>query len=133
MPGRTPQAADPADEATADSAAAGDEIAEGYEQLRRRELADGPDAWRYGRGLLAGRGMAAWLAAWSALAIPAAGTGGTGHAAPPASPGTQEGGETRTTGRASPPAGTGDDLVAVLAQMALAHVRTTPTTEGDSR
>jgi hypothetical protein len=93
-------------------------------------LADGPGTWRYGRGLVAGRGMAAWLAAWAALDIPAAGA--AGRAAHPVSPAPQEGGETSSTGCAPLPAGTSGDLVAVLAQMALAHARTTPT-EGDRR
>jgi len=117
----------------ADAATAADEITEGYEQLRRRVLADGPDAWQHGRGLVAGRGVAAWLAAWAALDIPAAGVGGAGRAAPLVSPAPQEGGETSSTGCASLAAGTGGDLVAVLAQMALAHARATPSSEGDPR
>jgi hypothetical protein len=49
---------------------AGDSVAlvAGYEQLRERVLCGEPDGWRLGHGVLATRGMAAWMGAWRALA-----------------------------------------------------------------
>jgi hypothetical protein len=70
-----------------------------YEQLRRQVLAGDPGGWRLGMGVVQHRGVTAWLRAWHALpaAAPAPGPA-------PARPGQ---------------AGTGDQLVAVLAGMAL--------------
>jgi hypothetical protein len=79
---------------------------DGYERLRERVLAGRPDGWRLGRGLLAGKGVAAWLAACATFTP--AGDVAAGPAARPARPivGARPG---------------ADELVAVLAQMALAH------------
>jgi hypothetical protein len=69
-----------------------------YEQLRRYALAGHADGHRLGLAVLVGRGVAAWMHAWDAL--PAT--------SPPPPP--------------PPPAGA-DQLVGVLAAMALAVVR----------
>jgi hypothetical protein len=73
---------------------------ERYEQLRRRALDGEPEGWRLGLGVLRQRGVAAWLRAWRTT-VPT----------PPAAP-------APTAGRAG-----SDELVAVLASMALAAAR----------
>jgi hypothetical protein len=78
---------------------------DGYERLRERVLTGRPDGWRLGRGLLAGKGVAAWIAACATF-TPA--RDAAGPADRPAQP------------IAGARAGA-DQLVAVLAQMALAH------------
>lgn len=104
-------------------------LAHGYERLRAQVLAGHTDAWRLGRGVLATKGMAAWICAW-----PTAGTGPE----PGATPGTQPQAPTLSTTTPSvsdPTGGGGDspacgpflpaataDIVAVLAAMTLAHV-----------
>jgi len=80
--------------------------------LRERVLAGRPDGWRLGHGLLAGRGVAAWIVACTAL-VPAATV-----AQPADRPASTTAASTRLDGRA----GT-EQLVAVLAEMALAHTR----------
>ena len=80
-------------------------LVDGYERLRERVLTGRPDGWRHGLGLLAGKGVAAWIAACATFTpTPDA----AGPADRPAQP----------TAGARPGA---DQLVAVLAQMALAH------------
>lgn len=80
-------------------------LVDGYERLRERVLTGRPDGWRLGRGLLAGKGVAAWIAACATF-TPA--SDAAGPADRPSQP----------TAGARPGA---DQLVAVLAQMALAH------------
>jgi hypothetical protein len=86
-------------------------LVDGYERLRERVLAGRPDGWRLGHGLLVGKGVAAWIAAGTALAP-----------APRVTPSAD-----RSTNVAPLSARTdsgrfgADQLVAVLAQMALAH------------
>ena len=70
-----------------------------YEQLRRRVLAGDPGGWRLGMGVVQHRGVPAWLRAWHTL--PAA---APVPCAAPARPAL---------------GGTGDQLVAALATMAL--------------
>jgi hypothetical protein len=80
-------------------AAAGDVTR--YEQLRQQVLAGEAGGWRLGLGVLQHRGVAAWLAAWDRLpALPA-------PAAPLSAP------------PARPAPGSGEQLVAALAAMAL--------------
>jgi hypothetical protein len=90
----------------------------GYERLRAAVLSSGADAWRLGHGVLAARGMVAWMAAFGALApSTAAGDarerGGAGRAG-------------SRVGASSPPAAAvvplpaAGEVVAVLAQMTLA-------------
>jgi hypothetical protein len=76
--------------------------AERYEQLRSRVLHGQADGWRLGLGVLAGRGMVAWIRAWASC--------------PPAP-------RTSASAAASvPPAGSPTaELVRVLAAMALAR------------
>ena len=77
--------------------------------MRERVLAGRPDGWRLGHALLVGRGVAAWIVACTALVPAATVTQPTHHPAAAAT-------STRLDGRA----GT-EQLVAVLAEMALAH------------
>jgi hypothetical protein len=86
--------------------------------------------------VLAAKGMAAWMAAWAAVEAAPPGPGATAGTAPqagaslsattpaPSAPGTR-GGDAGSTPACLPflPAGT-DQIVAVLAQMTLAHART---------
>lgn len=78
-------------------------VHDGYERLRAAVLGGQPDGFRLGHGVLATRGLVAWMRTASSLAVPA----------PSAS--------------SHPPAGEvvslpgADQLVAVIAQMALAH------------
>jgi hypothetical protein len=85
-----------------------------------------PDGWRLGHAVLAGKGMVAWIGAWTTLApapalAPAAGT----SAPDPTVPSTASLSTTSTpsadpsTALSSLPCA--GQLVAVLAQMALAH------------
>jgi hypothetical protein len=83
----------------------GAELDASYERLRAAVLGGQPDGFRLGHGVLATRGVVAWIAAVSSLAAP-----------PPAA-----------SERSHPPAGevvalpNTHKLVAVLAQMTLAH------------
>jgi predicted MFS family arabinose efflux permease len=70
-----------------------------YEQLRRQVLGGDAGGWRLGLGVLQHRGVAAWLAAWDSLPAPVA-------SARPSEP-------------ARPASGSGEQLVAALATMAL--------------
>ncbi|MGW0828616.1 hypothetical protein [Streptomyces sp. NPDC002845] len=73
-----------------------------YEELRTAVAGGRGDGWRLGRGVLVAKGMAAWAAAWRSLPEPPARTG---------------------PGRPLPKLpGDGDELVRVLAAMALAHL-----------
>lgn len=96
-------------------------LAVGYEQLRERVRCGQPDGWRLGHGVLVGRGMVAWIAAWAAIAPPP--PAGTQAPDPPSAPSTLS--MSASTPSPSDPAlsslpGSGQ-IVAVLAQMALAH------------
>jgi hypothetical protein len=80
-------------------------IEAGYERLRAAVLAARPDGFRLGHGVLAARGLVAWMETVSSVGWPVA-----------------------TVSESSrPPAGElvslpgADQLVAVIAQMALAH------------
>lgn len=112
----------PGDGAAGSTEAAG--LAAGYEQLRERVLAGQPDAWRLGYGVLAGSGMVAWIGA-RATPAPAPAAGTTAHD-PPTAPTTPSLSTTTSTPSTHPPAALSSlpcagKLVAVLAQMALAH------------
>jgi hypothetical protein len=86
-----------------DTEHAGAEIDASYERLRAAVLCGQPDGFRLGHGVLATRGVVAWIAALSSLPAPRAGE------------------------RSHPPAGevvalpNAQQLVGVLAQMTLAH------------
>ena len=88
-----------------DTEHAGAEIDASYERLRAGVRCGEPDGFRLGHGVLATRGVVAWIAALSSLPAPA--------------PGASE--------RSHPPAGelvalpNAQQLVGVLAQMTLAH------------
>ena len=91
----------------------------GYEALRHAVLGVKPCGWRLGHGVLAGRGMAAWMAAWPAF--PAASEAGTTalDLSAPLSPSLSA--NATPTALSSLPGA--KEIVAVLAQMALAHTR----------
>ena len=74
-----------------------------YEQLRLDALAGTGQGWRWGRAVLERRGVAAWLATWTELEV---------HVTSPV-----------TSVATGPPEG-GEQLVAVLAAMALAVATT---------
>jgi len=82
-------------------------VVDGYERLRERVLTGRPDGWRFGRALLAGKGVAAWITACGAFTPAPDPAGPTAWSAQPAPP-----------DGARPSA---DQFVAVLAEMALAH------------
>lgn len=101
----------------------------GYERLRAQVLAGHTDGWRLGWGVLATKGMAAWMRAWPAAgAVPD--PGGTAAAqtqastfsttTPSVSIPSTKGGEDCVACGPFLPAATAD-IVAVLAAMALAH------------
>jgi hypothetical protein len=88
----------------------------GYERLRAAVLSGRPDGFRLGHGVLAARGMVAWMATLAALETPAARPGTPARPAgspPAASPPPPADGLVSLPGA--------DQVVAVLAQMALAH------------
>lgn len=105
-------------------------LAHGYERLRAQVLAGHTDGWRLGRGVLASKGMAAWIRAWPTVGTGPrpGGTAGTQPQAPTLSTTTPSvsdpstrGGEDSPACRPLLPAATAD-IVAVLAAMTLAHV-----------
>jgi hypothetical protein len=77
-------------------------LTERYEQLRAGVLAGNGEGLRFGLGVLASRGMAAWMTLWQQV--------------PPAPPA----GGTRPA--AAAPSGGAGEMVRILASMALAHV-----------
>lgn len=91
-----------------------------YEQLRARVLGGRPDRWRLGHGVLAGKGMVAWISAWTAFApSPAAGTSAPDPSPAPTTPSLPTTSTYPSAALSSlPHAG---QLVAVLTQMVLAH------------
>jgi hypothetical protein len=80
-------------------------LRDGYEQLRERVLAGRADGWRLGHAVLARQGVAGWIAAHATTGVTAAADAPTA----------------RSTTAASASATDCGQLVAVLAEMALAH------------
>jgi hypothetical protein len=81
-------------------------LAERYEQLRAAAIGGRADGWRLGLGVLSGKGVAAWLRAWTTCPSPA-------RVGEPSAP---------TPGSGPAPSGPeGAELVRVLAAMALAY------------
>lgn len=93
-----------------------------YERLRAQVLAAQPDGWRLGWGVLACRGMAAWITAWTTVSDAADrhGTAAASSQALPLSTTTAKGGESCSACPSLPPAATAE-IVTVLAAMTLAH------------
>jgi hypothetical protein len=91
----------------------------GYEQLRERVLAGRPDGWRAGRAVLEARGMVAWLSAWAAAVPAPAATTAPEQSLSASTPSLSASAKSPSTALSSLP-GAGR-LVAVLAEMALAH------------
>ena len=93
----------------------------GYEALRSAVAAGAPEGWRLGHALLARRGMAAWMAAWTAPG-PAldAGTPAPDALSAPSIPSRPQPAAVPAALTPLPRAG---QIVAVLAQMALAHAQ----------
>ena len=79
-------------------------LTERYEQLRQAVLDGHAEGWRFGLGVLATRGMAAWMAAWRSCPQP-----------PPPPPGSSSGATPDVSAGAA-------EMVQILAAMALAHV-----------
>ena len=82
-------------------------LAERYEQLRAAALCGGAEGWRLGLGVLAGKGVAGWIRAWTTCPTPA--TAAPVHTVPGRAPGP------------APSSPEGVEMVRVLAAMALAH------------
>jgi hypothetical protein len=93
----------PADQASGAGAA----LAERYEQLRAAALGGGAEGWRLGLGVLAGKGVAGWIRAWTTCPAPA--TTAPMHTVLGRTPGP------------APSGPEGVEMVRVLAAMALAH------------
>jgi hypothetical protein len=92
-------------------------------------LAGHTDGWRLGWGVLAAKGMAAWMCAWPTAGAGLDGTAGTQPQAstlstttPPVSIPSTKGGEDSPACHPFLPAATAD-IVAVLAAMTLAHAQ----------
>jgi hypothetical protein len=77
-----------------------------YEKLRQVVLDGHAEGWRHGLGVLTSRGMAAWMRACTANPTPAPAAPAPGPSPAGPAPGTRDGA-----------------VVAVLAQMTLAHAR----------
>jgi hypothetical protein len=89
-----------------------------YEALREAVLAGDAEGWRQGHGVLATRGMAAWITAWTTLAPAGAGT--TADLPHPPTASSEPRAQLPTQMLSSlPHAGA---VVAVIAEMALAHL-----------
>jgi hypothetical protein len=102
-----------------------------YEQLRDLVLAGQAGGWRHGLGVLAARGMAAWMAAWTTLPVQpqvSAGAGTTSQADSvpvhfdPVPAHHPEKGGMEPACVVLPPSAM-PQIVAVLAQLTLAHAR----------
>ena len=76
-------------------------LTERYEQLRAGVLAGNGQGQRFGLGVMAARGMAAWMTLWQQVPVPPAGGAGPATATP---------------------SGGAGEMVRILAAMALAHV-----------
>jgi hypothetical protein len=99
---------------------------QGYERLRTQVLAGHTDGWRLGWGVLATKGMAAWMCAWPTAGPDPGGTAAQTQAptlsttTPSVSIPSTKGGEDPPACAPFLPAATAD-IVAVLAAMTLAH------------
>jgi hypothetical protein len=104
-----------------------------YEQLRVA-AACGMGGWRHGLGVLVAKGMVAWMAAWTSLPAASADSGGIAGTPPQAGVSLsaldpllpapdQEGGASTPACTLFPPTAAVRQIVAVLAQMTLAHAR----------
>jgi hypothetical protein len=107
--------ADPGGRCDADPAS----LSAGYEALRAAVVSGQPDGWRYGHGVVCREGLAGWMATWTAVnSLPTAGTTTSGlsqlHNPTPFNP------DRSIAVLSSLPVP--GEIVAVLAQMALAHL-----------
>lgn len=109
------------DDAVAAHSADPGALVEGYEAMRDAVLGGRPEGWRHAYGVLAGRGMAAWMATWASLAsAPAAGTPASTSPVP-STPSSSLTTDPSTNPTLSSLRNAGE-IVAVVAQMALAHL-----------
>jgi hypothetical protein len=108
------------------------EHARRYEQARQAATGGAADGWRHGLGVLAAKGVAYWMATWASLTPTGAPSpaGTTSQAELPLSTTTRslsahqpEGGESSSSACRSFLSPAADAVVAVLAQMTLAHAR----------
>lgn len=102
-----------------------------YEQLRAIATSGNAGGWRHGLGVLAVKGIVCWMAAWAALpaVVPAAtpqADASLSTSTPSLSAPASEGGSS-SSACVSPPLTA--SIVAVLAQMTLAHARDTVSPE----
>lgn len=116
------------------------EHARRYEQARQAATGGAADGWRHGLGVLAAKGVAYWMATWASLAPTGAPppVGTNPQAEPPLSATSRslsahqpQGGESSSSACRSFLSPAADAVVAVLAQMTLAHART-PMQKGPS-
>lgn len=108
------------------------EHARRYELARQAATGGAADGWRHGLGVLAAKGMAYWMGTWAALCTTGEppSTAPTSQAELPLSATTRslsahhsEGGESASSACRSLLAPAVEAVVAVLAQMTLAHAR----------
>jgi hypothetical protein len=101
-------------------------LVEGYEQLRSRVLTGRPDGWRLGWGVLAHRGVAAWITAWTTTATSTReGTAAANAQAAALSAPRQEGGQ-HPAACSSLPSATTTEIITVLTAMTLAQTQAAP-------
>jgi hypothetical protein len=109
-----------------------------YEFARQAAISGNGQGWRHGLGVLAAKGVAVWMATWTAWVGPGvpgpAGTTSTQAEPPAAAPYSWKGGEDVTGSACTPfPSPAAAAVVAVLTQMTLAHARNPiPTAKGAS-
>lgn len=90
----------------------------GYEALREAVVCGRPEGWRLGRSVLVSRGMASWMGTWPALVSAKV----AGKAAPePSDPSVPSVSSTPPFPTALSSLRNAGEVVAVIAQMALAH------------
>lgn len=94
-----------------------DSLVASYEALREAVLSGRPEGWRHGHGVLAREGMAGWMATWATVTPAAAGTTAPTQSDPSTPPSSSH----LTTPALSSLRNAGE-IVAVVAQMALAHL-----------
>jgi hypothetical protein len=90
----------------------------GYEALREAVVCGRPEGWRLGHGVLVSKGMASWMGTWPALVSAKV----AGRAAPePSDPSAPPVPSTSPFPTALSSLRNAGEVVAVIAQMALAH------------
>ena len=91
-----------------------------YEALREAVLGGRPEGWRLGHGVLANRGVAAWMATWATVVV--ARGAGTAVLDPSASTPSPLPTTIHPLADSLPSLPDAAQVVAVIADMALAHI-----------